>query len=62
MQCIKIKNHIINLKEICHAYPYLDKLVIVFKNGTSTEISFSDCDKRDAELNYIGLALTNMEQ
>lgn len=62
MHYIKIKNHIINLKEICHVYPYLERLVIVFKNGTSTEIYFSDLEKRDAELEYLWLALTDMKQ
>lgn len=63
MHYIKIKNHIIDLKEICHAHPYFDRLVIVFKNGTNVEICFSgDFDKRDAELNYLWLALTNMKQ
>lgn len=62
MHYIRIRNHIIDLKEICHAYPYLDRLVIVFKNGTNTEIIFNDYEKRDAELNYLWLALTNMKQ
>lgn len=61
MNYIKIKNHIINLKEICHVHPYFERLVITFKNGTSTEIQFGDCEKRDAELNYLWLALTNMK-
>ena len=63
MHYIKIKNHIIDLKEIYHAYPYFDELVICFKNGTNTKIQFSgECEQRDAELNYLWLALTNMKQ
>lgn len=62
MQYIKIRNHIIDLKEICHAYPSFDRIVIYFKNGTNTEICFSgEHEKRDAELNYLWLALTNMK-
>lgn len=61
MHYIKIKNHIVNLKEICYAYPYLDRLVINFKTGANIEICFNDCEKRDAELNYLWFALANME-
>ena len=46
MHYIRIKNHIIDLKEICHAYPYLDRLVIAFKNGTNTEIIFNEYEKK----------------
>lgn len=62
MKFIKIKNNIINLEEVSHIYTYFDRLVVVFKNGTNTEIPFADCDKRDAEFNYIWLALTNMNE
>ena len=62
MHYIKIKNHIIDLKEICYAYPYCDRLIINFKNGTNIEIYLGDCEKRDAELNYLWLTLSNMKQ
>lgn len=62
MHYIKIRNHIIDLREICYAYPEFNRLVIVFKNDTRLEIFFTNCDTRDAELNYLWQALTNMNQ
>lgn len=62
MNYIRIKNNIICLDDICNVEPNFSNIIIHFKNGTYVSIYFSDCDTRDAELNYIWLALTNMKQ
>ena len=62
MKYININKHIINLEEICHAYPEFGKLCITFKNGQTAELGFyTDGEKRDQALKEIWLALTNMK-
>ena len=60
MHYFRIRNHIICLDDICNVEPNFSNIVIYFKNGTSTSIYFSDCDRRDEVIDELWLKLVSM--
>ena len=60
MHYYRIRNYIICLDDICNVEPNFSNITIHFKNGTSTSIYFSDCDRRDEVVDEIWQRLVAM--
>lgn len=61
MHYYRIRNHIICLDDVCNIEPDFSNFIIHFKNGSSTTIHFSDCDRRDEVIDELWLKLVSMK-
>lgn len=58
MKFIKIKNNYINLEEVVSFTPDFPNIIVLYKNGRTDTLYFSDCDKRDEAFAQIHNAIS----
>lgn len=58
MQFIKIRDNFINLEEVVSFTPDFSNIIILYKNGHTDTLCFSDCNKRNEAFAKIHYALS----